>query len=795
MLRHQESPARLGRFQILRRLGRGAQGEVYLAEDTRLGRQVAIKTLHLNQRTLEQRAQQVRALLDEARTVSQLSHPGIVTLYDAGEDQGAPYLVFEYVEGETLAARLRQVRRMAPAEAVDIAIQVLRAVGYAHAKGILHRDLKPANVMLAGDVARVMDFGIAQLAGALPATPEALTGTPAYLAPEYVADGTYTPAADVFSVGMLLYAALTGDPAVRGENTFEILHRQVNEAFPAPSSREGGIDERLDALVLKAIAKTPAERFASAQALEDALYQYLNPEPVEGHAHAPPDKQATLQFLLRRMRHKSDFPALSSMIGAVNRAAASDSERISEMSGAILKDFALTNKLLKLVNTAHYGQFSGTISTISRAIVILGFENVRQVAVTLMLFEHLQNKSQAAELRDEMLASYFAGLLGRELVSKAGIRDAEEAFICSMFHCLGKLLTAYYFHEEFQEIGKLQRAQDLDEARASAQVLGLSFEELGVGVGKAWHFPERLVDSMRHVTDEKVKRPATREERLRLVAGLSTDLCGAVREPSAERRRARMSALAARYEGLGINDKLLGSVVEASVGEMLKDASVLGVTKGGSALLAGLVEAARPRTSAPSDAALVSAAASTATAPAGAPSSAGERSALLNAGIQDITNSLVGDFELNDILRMILETMYRGIGFTRVLLCVRDAGSNSLKARFGLGADVDQVIRRGFHVPLAATRDVFYAAISSGADVHIENVDAESIREHIPDWYRKLVPSVQSIALFPVMVHKKPVALFYGDSDHAGRLAFDAFELNLLKTLRNQAVLAIRQRS
>jgi GAF domain-containing protein len=167
----------------------------------------------------------------------------------------------------------------------------------------------------------------------------------------------------------------------------------------------------------------------------------------------------------------------------------------------------------------------------------------------------------------------------------------------------------------------------------------------------------------------------------------------------------------------------------------------------------------------------------------------------MSAGIQDITNTLVGDFQLNDVLRMILETMYRGIGFTRVLLCVRDAGSNSLKARFGLGADVDQIVRRGFHVPLAATRDAFYAAISSGADVHIENVNAESIREHIPDWYRKLVPSVQSIALFPVMVNKKPVALFYGDSDHAGRLAFDAGELNLLKTLRNQAVLAIRQRS
>jgi eukaryotic-like serine/threonine-protein kinase len=129
-----------------------------------------------------------------------------------------------------------------------------------------------------------------------------------------------------------------------------------------------------------------------------------------------------------------------------------------------------------------------------------------------------------------------------------------------------------------------------------------------------------------------------------------------------------------------------------------------------------------------------------------------------------------------------------------VLLCVRDPSGNCLKGRFGLGLDVDQILKRGFQVPLAAARDAFHAAISSGSDVHIENVNAERICDHIPDWYRKLVPGAQSIALFPVLVNKKPVALFYGDSDHAGQLTLEAGELNLLKTLRNQAVLAIRQR-
>ena len=648
MLRQAE-PARLGRFQIRQRLGRGAQGEVYLAEDTRLDRRVAIKTMRLNSRDPAEQSRRLYALLEEARIVSQLAHPGIVTLYDAGEDGGVPYLVFEYVEGRTLAARLREARRLPPAEAVEIAIQVLKALGYAHAKGVVHRDIKPANIMLAADTARVMDFGIAQVLSAQPADDDPFTGTPAYLAPEYIAEGKYTGTSDVFAVGMLLYEMLTGRPAICGENAFETLHRQVTEAFVPPSGLAADIDERLDSLVMQAIAKAPQARFPTAASMENALYLYLNPEPAAAPAAGEADKQATLQFLLRRMRHKSDFPALSSMIGAVNRAANSDTERLSELSNSILKDFALTSKLLKLVNTAFYGQFSGTISTVSRAVVILGFENVRQVAVTLALFEHLQNKSQAGQLREEILASYFTGLLGRELVSEAGMLDSEEAFICALFHSLGRLVTAYYLHEEFQEICRLQRGSELDEARAA---------------------PE----------------------------------------------------------------------------------------------------------------------------PIAPPSRSAERSVILNAGIQDITNSLVGDCELNDILRMILETMYRGIGFTRVLLCVRDPASNSLRARFGFGADVDQIVRRGFQVPLAPSADAFHVAISNGADLLIEDIDSERIRDHIPEWYRAQVPA-RSLALFPVMVKSKPVGLLYGDSDRAGTLSFEPAELNLLKTLRNQAVLAVTQQS
>jgi GAF domain-containing protein len=168
------------------------------------------------------------------------------------------------------------------------------------------------------------------------------------------------------------------------------------------------------------------------------------------------------------------------------------------------------------------------------------------------------------------------------------------------------------------------------------------------------------------------------------------------------------------------------------------------------------------------------------------------RKALLNAGIQEITNALVSDYQLNDVLRIILEAVYRGMGFTRVLLCVREPSTNTLKGRFGFGANIDEIVRKGFAIPIGGSRDVFQAAIGNGANILIEDVDAESIRSHVPDWFRKLIPA-KSFALFPIILNKKPIGMLYGDADAAGTLKIPADELALLKTLCNQAILAIRQ--
>jgi transcriptional regulator with GAF, ATPase, and Fis domain len=166
--------------------------------------------------------------------------------------------------------------------------------------------------------------------------------------------------------------------------------------------------------------------------------------------------------------------------------------------------------------------------------------------------------------------------------------------------------------------------------------------------------------------------------------------------------------------------------------------------------------------------------------------------AMLAAGVQDITNTLVGEFKLNDLLRMILETMYRSIGFDRVIFCTRDVKLGGMSARFGFGEEVERIIPK-FQFKLEPVSDVFQLVMAKQADVFVEDINAESIVQRIPAWYRSLLPA-QTLIVFPLIIDKKPIGLFYGDKLKARDLVIPPEQLNLLKTLRNQAILAVRHK-
>jgi serine/threonine protein kinase len=795
--------AAIGRFETIRTLGKGAQGSVFLAYDPLLKREVAIKSIGA-----DTSPDKIRRLLKEARVVSQFSHPNIVTAFDAIEHDGAHYLVLEYVDGTTLEQLLRREGKLGVVRAVQLASQVAEGLAYAHAKQVIHRDIKPANIMIDrnGD-ARIMDFGIAVTTGEADAA-DTLHGTPRYMAPERVNDKAASEATDVFSLGVVLYEMLTGRPAVSGASVYEVMHKIANTPFAPPSRLNPEIDEELDQLVLKALHKNTQERYASASAIGEALDNYLAPstedEPA-GHTG-----NGAVDFLLRRMRHKSNFPALSQTIGAINRVTADSDENVQALSSVLLKDFALTNKLLRLVNSTTYAQFGGTISTISRAVMILGFDAVRNLAVTLILFEHLQNKAQASVLKEEMITAYFTGIMAHSIARRSGVTDNEEGFICGIFQHLGKLLAIYYFHDESTEIARLVQ-QGTPADKAARTVLGISHEELGIRVAQSWNLPDKIVTSMQRIDEPFTRKPANGADQLKLVANLATALCEAAAGTATERKATELAELTRRFGGsLGMDEKRLTEVVESSVTEFLAESATFISDPGKSQVLKSIKQWSGINTV--EQGAAGAAAVNTAVPASGAGSDtidglvnstlvmatqalvtdAANATAILAAGVQDITNSLVGDYNLNDVLRIILETMYRGMGFSQVLLCTRDVRHNAMKARFGFGAKIESFVRR-FSVPMGQAHDVFQLAIEKNVDLFIADSHAATIASRIPAWYREHI-NAHTFLVLPIAVDRKVIGMFYADRDNAGDGTIESPLLQLLKTLRNQAVLAIRQK-
>lgn len=794
----------IGRFEIRRELGRGAQSVVYLAFDPQLEREVAIKTLHFSRSD----AKRNQALLDEARAVSGLRHPNVVPIFDLGEQDGDPYLVFELVDGPSLTELIRRDGRISSAMAADMMRQVLDALAQAHAAGIIHRDLKPSNILIdSSGKPRVMDFGIATRVGdSVEAGQASLAGTPAYMAPEYVDRQIISDKIDVYAAGLILLEMITGRRVVTAESLPQIAY-QITQ-MPVTIPDDITIDDKLAGIILKACTKDPAQRLESAAQMKSQLDDYMGAAatPINVGGDDPEArKQSTLDFLMRRMRHKADFPALSESVSAINKLTSSDKENINKLSSTILKDYGLTNKILRLVNSAFYRQSgAGNISTVSRAVIVLGFDAVRNIAVTVLLFEHLQDKTNARAIKEAFLRANLAGMLARDASKKFLVKEAEESYICGMFHSLGQLLAQYYFPEEVEEIRKVMLQNSCSEHQAVIQVLGISFSDLGIGIAQFWGFPPGIVNSLRPLSEGGVRKPATHDELLRVVAGFANEMCDAMASSPKELRQKITQEVRARFSGaMPFTERQLSEVLEKAFLELSELAAVLRVNLIQSPFASRVRNWVGDQPEAvetdPDEMTIgmTILGAAPGPIPHGVTSPESESAApddaqtTLAAGIQDISNSLVDDFALNDILRITLEIMYRAMGFQRVLLCLKEAKTGTMGGRFGFGPDTNELAKK-FRFPLAYSVDVFHLSTSKGLDIIISDVDDPKIADKIPAWYRKSV-SAKTFVLFPLTIKGNPVALIYCDRDTAGSIVIPEKELSLLKTLRNQALLAIKQ--
>ncbi len=259
-----------GRFQVVRSLGAGGMGEVFEARDEVLGETVALKVLSALA-SLEPEA--VERFRREAVAARRISHPNVVRLYDIGEDRDIIFLSMEYVPGTTLAERIRRQGRLDPAEVRSLGEQICDALEAAHGRGVVHRDLKPHNILIdQSDRFRVIDFGVAKLPYLQGLTTTGLVlGTPEYMAPEQIRGGQVDGRSDLYSLGAIVFHALTGRPPFTGESAIAIGFAHCNQEIPSVKSAHPDLSEAWDTVLQRALAKDPAERFESAAAFRAAL--------------------------------------------------------------------------------------------------------------------------------------------------------------------------------------------------------------------------------------------------------------------------------------------------------------------------------------------------------------------------------------------------------------------------------------------------------------------------------------------------------------------------------------------
>jgi serine/threonine protein kinase len=281
-----------GRYRVLRRLGSGGMAEVWSAEDSQLGRKVALKLLAAR---FAQDADFRERFRREASAAAAMQHPNIVSIYDRGEWDGTSYIAMELVDGHTLKQLIQERGPAGPGAAIDLAIEILKALRYAHKRGIVHRDIKPQNVLLDEEGGlKVADFGIARAGASEMTETGAIVGTVQYISPEQAQGQPVSPRSDLYSVGVVLYELLTGRVPFDGEAPVSVALKQVSEPPVPPSQLRPGIPPALEHVVLRALEKDPARRYASADefiaALENARrapVRQVVMEPTPGEPWAP----------------------------------------------------------------------------------------------------------------------------------------------------------------------------------------------------------------------------------------------------------------------------------------------------------------------------------------------------------------------------------------------------------------------------------------------------------------------------------------------------------------------------
>jgi len=490
---------------------------------------------------------------------------------------------------------------------------------------------------------------------------------------------------------------------------------------------------------------------------------------------------------MRKVAGDEAMFALGASIARVIEMTSSDDQGTHDLAYYVVSDLALTQRILRLSNTVHYRAAAGTqVTTISRAISLLGFDSVRTTALAMLLVDGLDGGQHAGAVRSELEAALCASLVGREMARTSPYQGAEEAAICALFKNLGPLLVASHEHERYREIAALVAAGKHTLGQASQLILGCSYAALSEAVLAEWNIPDLIVRAQAALAPGPVTPASSRSEWMRQVASLGLDvarLMGRSHEPA---RAPDAALLLARYGAALELDQLrleaLFGTVQEGMTAVLQSMNFERAAKAETPEAGGLPNVLMLATldaGEDDDGALH---------PSGKPKNARD---LLLAGLQDVTLLRAsGSATVNAVVMAVLETLFSALGFRFATVCLKDQRSGQYRARVSLGEGAAE-LQAGFVFPAAARRDLFHLAMENDADLMISDAFSPKIRDLLPAWYKTLLPDAESFIVLPLVVNKVQLGLFYADRITAAPEGVPPDETALIKALKAQVLAAL----
>lgn len=537
-------------------------------------------------------------------------------------------------------------------------------------------------------------------------------------------------------------------------------------------------------------------------------------KPLDEEVDEAERRQKALNRLMHRISEHADFPSLKDSIGGIQKVTRSERAHLSQLSGHVLDDVGLTSKLLRIINAAFYRSVGGgNITSMSRAVALMGFETVGMLAASLMLFDKVPKGRDGEAARQACSRALMSGLLAQQLCNMR--RHADSVYLTALFMNLGKMLVAMHFPNEARAIqGKtddavaaLMRKAEAQAAlhtgakkeppappssaqvleirqRVAKEVLGLTEEDLGQEVASQWGWPESLVGQLRpmHITD--AGKAAGPEEYLRVLCTAATDLAGHMHnlprvgkpEDVAQARDDCMRRFGAQLgEALQLDPESLLAVGEEAMDVWADMSMLLGIAPDGSVVGgAGKVEQTFQPKAPP---------------PARGPDRISQG---LKHALQSLTEAVHSYAPLEHLVEQMMADVTEALQLQRVVVCLREPDREDLRAKTATGVR-SAAVSQAFHVPLAGSQDLFSVLCLNAKDALIADAADPVVAKRLPGWYSQKV-GAKTFVLLPMARHARVHGLIYADRQMAGSLVLNPQELTLFKAVRDQLVLAMEHR-